>query len=278
MALPLGLLFGGATAILGGILYQLLVTWIPFIYVNIILTLGFGALIGVLTGMGLKRGQLRNNVIAALLCTVIGAGAVGFTHIAGYEKTLRSVASETGTPTSELREKLSFQQYIELKAKLGWKIGKVTSSGSSMNGGFVYFVWGVEALIIIGLSIGLGIGMVSDPYCETCKEWTTEHKLPERQGSSGSVKADADSGKLDPIVQRKDEGSDLLAYTVHACPKCKDSAYLTVDKVTLKQKKKGEIERSTEAIVSRAALTAEQRGQLLDGPAETPPPATPTTT
>lgn len=277
MALPLGLLFGGATAILGGIVYQLLVNWIPFIYVNIILTLGFGALVGALTGIGLKRGQLRNNMVAAILCTVIGAGAVGFTHFAGYEKTLRSVASETGTSVSELREKLSFQQYIELKAKLGWKIGKVTSSGSSMNGGFVYFVWGVEALIVIGLSIGLGISMVSEPYCESCKEWTTEHKLPDRQGSSGSIKSDADAGKLDPIVQRKDEGADLLAYTVHACPKCKDSSYLTVDKVTLKEKKKGEIERSTESIVTRAALTSEQRGQLLDAPAEAPAPPAATT-
>lgn len=274
----MGLLFGGATAIIGGIVYQLLVTWIPFIYINILLTLGFGALLGAITGLGLKRGQLRNNMIAALLCTVIGAGAVGFTHLAAYEKTLRSVASETGTSASELREKLTFQQFIELKAKLGWKIGKVSASGSNLSGGFVYFVWGVEALIIVGLSIGLGIGMVSDPYCEGCKEWTTEHKLPDRQGSSGSIKADAEAGKLDPIVQRKDQGSDLLAYTVHSCPKCKDSSYLTVDKVTLKEKKKGEMERSTEAIVSRAVLTTEQRGQLLDSPSGAAPPAAPTTT
>lgn len=276
MAVPLGLLFGGAAALLGGIAYQLLIHWIPFIYVNILLTLGFGALLGLLTGLGLRRGQLRNNIVAAALCTVVGAGAVGCTHLVAYENFLRNAASETGEPTSVLREQLSMEQFMALRAKGGWKVGRSSSGRSAMTGGFVYFVWGVESLILIGFAIFVGVSLVSDPYCEGCKEWTTEHKLPDRTGASvGLIKADADAGRLGSIVARKDEGRDIVAYTVHSCPRCPDTSYLTVEKVTFKEKNKGQIERSTDAIVRRAALTPELRKQALEGgsaaASETPP-------
>lgn len=270
MAVPFALLFGGATAVIGGVLYQLLVSWIPFIYVNLVLTLGFGALLGALTGAGLKRGQLRNTVMATALCALVGAGAVGATHVVSYENTLRKVSAETGEPTSELRQQLTFQQFLTLKAKVGWKLGR-HSSGSPLSGGFVYVIWGVEALVILGFTIYVGLSQVSDPYCEACKAWTTEHKLPERaNGDVGAIKRDAAAGKLEDIVERKDQGGDLVAYTVHACPSCSDSSYLTVEKVTLKQKAKGQVERSTDAVLRHAALTPELRGKLLTPEAPAP--------
>ncbi|MFO0580000.1 MAG: hypothetical protein U1A78_39005 [Polyangia bacterium] len=278
LAVPLGLLFGGATAVVGGLLYQLLVSWIPFIYINLVLTLGFGALLGALTGIGLKRGQLRNNVVAVALCALVGAGAVGVTHVVSYENTLRKVSAETGTSTAELRQQLTFEQFLAIKAKVGWKVGR-SSSGAPLSGTFVYVIWGVEALIILGFAIYVGTSQVSEPYCEPCKTWTKEHKLPERaDGSIATIRRDAEAGKIEDIVAKKDEGGDLVAYTVHACPSCSDSSFLTVDHVMLKRKAKGQIERKTDTVVKHAALTPQLRDQLLNpqpapgsaAPGETP--------
>ncbi len=54
------ILFGLAGAVAGGAIYGYLIFYIPFIYLNFFITLGFGALVGYLVGMGAKIGKIRN--------------------------------------------------------------------------------------------------------------------------------------------------------------------------------------------------------------------------
>src|SRR5215472_15573104 len=55
-----------------GLAYSYLINWIPFIYLNFFITLGYGFLFGFITRQLLKFGKVRNNLVALL-----SSGAVG---------------------------------------------------------------------------------------------------------------------------------------------------------------------------------------------------------
>jgi hypothetical protein len=67
---PLLALSAGACAALPlGLAYSYLIKWIPFIYLNFLITAGYGFAFGLLTTVLLKFGKVRNNAVA-LLCSV----------------------------------------------------------------------------------------------------------------------------------------------------------------------------------------------------------------
>jgi len=63
---------GGIAAWPLGLAYAYLIKWIPFIYLNFLITAGYGFAFGMLASMLLKAGKVRNGSIA-LLCG-IGVG------------------------------------------------------------------------------------------------------------------------------------------------------------------------------------------------------------
>lgn len=65
---PAGVIAAPAAAVLGvplGLAYAYLLHWIPFIYINFFLTLGYGFAFGWVTTRVLKATQVRNVPVAA---------------------------------------------------------------------------------------------------------------------------------------------------------------------------------------------------------------------
>src|SRR5215475_2687035 len=70
---PLMALFAGA--VLGyplGIAYSYLIKWIPFIYLNFLITLGYGFGFGFVTLYCMKSGKVRNVLVAMLTGLAVG--------------------------------------------------------------------------------------------------------------------------------------------------------------------------------------------------------------
>ena len=64
-----------AMAIVGGILYAYAFHWIPFVYINFLITLAYGIAIGAAVSIMAKRGKIRNNLflqVAAVVAALIG--------------------------------------------------------------------------------------------------------------------------------------------------------------------------------------------------------------
>src|SRR5579862_4665134 len=59
-----------------GIAYSYLIKWIPFIYLNCLITAGYGFAFGFLTFFLLKFGKVRNGTLALLTALVVGLAAL----------------------------------------------------------------------------------------------------------------------------------------------------------------------------------------------------------
>src|SRR3954452_7344013 len=70
-----------------GIAYAYLIKWIPFIYLNFLITLGCGFVFGLMTLQLLKYGRVRNGPIALLTGITVGVVAWYF-NWNGYIHTL----------------------------------------------------------------------------------------------------------------------------------------------------------------------------------------------
>src|SRR5579862_2664988 len=68
----LALAAGGVLAFPLGLLYSYLIKWIPIIYLNFLVTAGYGGLFGFITQKFLKFGKVRNNTLALLTATIVG--------------------------------------------------------------------------------------------------------------------------------------------------------------------------------------------------------------
>jgi hypothetical protein len=269
-------LFLAATA--GGFaaawVYQLAMHWIPFIYLNLLICAGFGFGLGWAASWAIKTGHCRNRMIALLLALPLVVVAIGGSHFWEYTRFIsdvrENVAKEKNLEltNAEVRAELPFSKYVELKVEEGWQVSNHGSSGSKMNGFMVYVVWGIEALILLGIAIGMTWKAVGEPYCERCNLWGAEKKML----LQGLSRADADpllqSGDLDGVIQlplpADPNLSVALALTATLCPRCADTSFLTVEEKRVTAKKKGKPQEATTALIKHAVMRTDQRSKFLD--------------
>src|SRR5690242_20619989 len=88
-------LFLGATVAGAAVawLYQSLMTWIPYIYVNLVLCVGFGAALGAAGAFAVRRGHCRNRVVALALAVPLALVAVAASYGWAYRGTLSDLAA-----------------------------------------------------------------------------------------------------------------------------------------------------------------------------------------
>lgn len=241
LLLPLGLL----AVVLGVAIawpYQALVTWVPYIYINLLVVIGFAIALGVLAYLASNYGKNRNRWLGALLGLVIGVSAVGATHYFAYRRAIgevmeeaeRIIADEGGSlaDVGDLSELMpTFSQFIKLKTESGWSLGRSSSDGKGdLTGIFVWLIWGIEALGLIGVAIYGGRKL--SPYCETCNT-----PLPEQTYFTRSdlhlddigVITDARSvAQIVSIPPRPQVSEILVTFAGHTCGTCSGDTYLTV--------------------------------------------------
>lgn len=239
LAIPLALLYGGLAAMVGGLCYQLLIHAIPYVYMNLLIVLVFGFVVGLVAGNGMRRGKLRNMKLATLLLIGIGALAVAASFYVGYEQLLRKVAAVDGKPLAEVRADLGFMQWIQLKVLTGWKIGK-HAADTPISGKVVYFVWAIEAAVIITLTVIAGRMPLDHPFCERTGEWMTEHKPHTRRDASAEqIKTALSQGNLADVLSHKDKGSDVVGYILFTSPDNQGPGYVTVRHARITTDKNG---------------------------------------
>jgi hypothetical protein len=163
---------------------------------------------------------------------------------------------------------VTFGRYVDAKVEAGWEVSNHGSSGSKMNGGMVWVIWGFEALSLLGIAVVMGWKAVNAPYCERCNQWGNERKmlLP------GVRRADADgllgAGDLDAVIDLPlpPDGSATiaLALTATLCPQCKETGFLTVEEKQVIAKKKGKPQEKTVVLIKHAVLRADQRAKFLN--------------
>jgi hypothetical protein len=218
-----------------GYVYAYLIKWIPFIYLNVFITAGYGGVVGFLAGWMLKFGKVRNNVLAVLCGLLAGISGLylGWNgHIHAYFEDSPAFC----LPAEILRG----MKYL-------YEHGSWTLKGETITGVILAIVWGVEALMIIGLSTLVSYVMISGtPFCERTESWLDqEKKISTLEPFTQPAQLESfKAGDLSSLFQAraKSEGASTFGrLTIKHSPKCEEFFTVTVANVTVAIDKKGKI-------------------------------------
>lgn len=261
-AIPMGLGAGLVAAVGAGWIYQRIVDWVPFIYLNAIATIVYGLVIGLAATFGLQMGKNRNPMLACIVVVFCSAVGIASTFHYSYNNVTAEIHDDLATdmedaaPTlEEMRAEISFKEYIDVRVEGGWEVFR-----SELSGPLVWLVWLLEAGIVVGTGIALARAGAKMPFCEACVAWPDEIAIGVAAGVDAralraAAKKDLD-GVLTPTV-REDGGRIDAEYKAHACSGC-DARFLTVELKWEATDKKGKPEEKTETILEHAIVTPEQ--------------------
>ena len=252
-----GILFlflaGILTAGILGAVYAYAVFYIPFIYLNVILTVLFGLAIGWVMAQVGYRAKIRNQQ-----AIWIAGGAFGFAGVYFAWVFWLHAFSGQELLTFDITMILGFMKLIA--ATGAWEV-----FGWMPTGGALYAVWGIEALLIIGAAVFFAIGHTARvPFCEDCNEWAVPEVLTMTLAPINNrpqmVEA-LERGDFSELTKLRNTTADHSLRTkvvVLKCPGSGKANFLTLVALRLSVNDDGELELKEELIVENLKLTSSE--------------------
>jgi hypothetical protein len=259
-------------------LYQRLVDWIPFIYVNVFLTAGFGLVLGAALAAALRWGKVRSRLLALVAAAAVALVAEGASFHWAYRnalpdaygelRQLAAAAGEEAIPYDEFERVFTFDDWREARVESGWTLGRVGRSGGGgleLSGVFVYAVWLVELGILLVITLLLGAAVPRDPFCETCDRWTETKKLDLwPQVDTATLRRAVEAGdRTTLLAPRPAPGSgDTATYVLRSCPACRQGGFVGVSVSREERSAKNKVETKTEVVAPPFAVSSAERDAL----------------
>lgn len=220
LGLPLMLGFGVGSGALLGVPYAYAVHYCPLLYINFLITMAFGFVIGMAVNIGARQGKVRN-LGMVMLAGLISGLAAEYVSWVGYVHAVTKDSTWAWSP-SEL------QSYIEvINAQGVWSIKSSTPTGYVLGA-----VWLVEAGILAGMAVWLprsGIG--SAPFNEQTGTWadtTTTYGPFRLKGELHTLTSRLEAGDTAAINEL--EPAPASASSFHQCviTSCADDDQFTL--------------------------------------------------
>ncbi len=245
----------GAAVVLGfplGYAYAYLMKWIPFIYLNVFASFGYGALFGYICGKLLKYSRVRNYAVASLTSLAVGVISLYFAWSGHIHATFQDapIFCFPGDIVGAARE---------LYAHGSWGM----HDGEPVTGIMLGIVWFVEACIIVGLCVVVGFDMVSkSPYCETSQCWLDQVKkidtlAPFTDPAQLSAFKAGDLGPLTQARPRLVDGIEWTRITLKHSPNCPVFHTVSLQNINLSFDKKGNRKEKARDLTKDLILPAE---------------------
>jgi hypothetical protein len=282
------ILLGVAITVAAAFVYQLLLNWIPLIYINFLLTLGVGALLSFIALSICHWGHCRNRmlgfVVGMLLATSFLGAKFWFQYQAAYpvvrgqllnelqfNEEFKLSPQEAETAADEfMSENYSLLDHLGNRVQDGWQIGR-RGGGGPVAGYFVYLVWLIEAGIVCFLATTGGLSQSGSPYSEKTSTWANEEEIVMNLPISDAEmitqiqQASTVEQLLEIPIPKTDESATFAVYKTNSIPGDElEDAYLTVELVEFSINKKGEQEKKETPLVTHAILNSEKRKELIE--------------
>jgi len=246
-----------------GLIYAYCIWYIPFIYINFFITLGFGFLVALCVNkVVIRKGKVRNPILALFIGFFAGIVALYFHWSVWIDLVINageSYGSERiGVTVSNIEFfqvfSLIFQpsmvfEYIGMVNEFGtWGI-----RGATVSGAFLWVIWAIEFVIVVGVSSFLPYLESKKPFSESTNSWYEEITLPALSFIENKEQLIAD------ITSNNHSGFDFLnkevnkesdSHSVFTLYKSKSGKnYLTIDNKTSSLDSKGKVEFKSDEFV-----------------------------
>ncbi|GAA4054249.1 hypothetical protein [Flavobacterium chungnamense] len=246
-----------------GLIYAYCIWYIPFIYINFFITLGFGFLVAFCVNkVVIRKGKVRNPVLALFIGFFAGIVALYFHWSVWIDLVINAGESygsdRIGVTVSNIEFlqvfSLIFQptmvfEYISMVNEFGtWGLG-----GATVSEAFLWVIWAIEFVIIVGVSSFLPYLESKKPFSESTNSWYEEITLPALSFIENKEQLIAD------ITSNNHSGFDFLnkevnkeseSHSVFTLYKSKSGKnYLTIDNKTSSLDSKGKVEFKSDEFV-----------------------------
>ena len=300
--MPLGGVF---TFLLGGVVvaavlalvYIYAVWYIPFVYINFILCIGFGVVLGAVLAQLVRMGKLRHPAAVGGLALLVGLAAVYLQWAIYLTLLLNSETTGTGS-SADTTTSFSISMFVGLLTHPGFmaeamkqlnETGSWSLKGSTPSGVFLALIWVLEAVIILGATYFIAQAQASEPFSEVSQEWADEETLPQTvayAADPAATRTALETGRFEHLAPYASQaGEDRFARVkLHTAPNDPACHYLTMQNVTRTLDKKGKPTEATASIVQHLAISPsasqalkKRFGQLsaATGPVTLPPQSSP---
>ncbi|MDR0782977.1 MAG: hypothetical protein LBE83_04370 [Propionibacteriaceae bacterium] len=262
------------------VVYSHLIYYIPFIYLNLLVTIGAGAVIGATMLWARKAGKARNRGVVAIF-TLLAAIAFEYLQWCAYIPIVIAEALEEGFDiVTRLWDTLDllvtpsavYEWAVLINENGIWGLSK----GTAVTGALLLGVWIAEFLIITVAAIIVGQIGAGDPFSEAGGKWYKQSKdtaqacLP---ADFDAMKARLEAGDISELYHLVRTGivdsSSFLKIEFYEPPASVQSApyYLSVNHVTVTIKQGKENENSNTIVghlgVDRTTVEALRAPQPL---------------
>jgi len=239
-SIPIALISGVVCAALLCVPYGYAIRYVPLVFINIITVLVYGAAVGGATGVGAKLGRMRNEGAVLLMGLITGCTAA----YAAWIGWIFAVSKHFVITPAEIRDVI----------KTAARVGTFRLFGKEpVKGDFLWFVWTVEALIIVGMSTFAAKFTISgEAFCERCQKWLSEIgtafcSVPENTGKFVQSLHTGDATVLDTVEffppDAPPEGVPRLKLAAKRCDKCQSFCTMTISEETFVRNKEGKMEK-----------------------------------
>lgn len=277
---PMAVVYALAVTFLAGpllaLIYSAATIYIPFIYINLILTGGFGALVGVCVAAAMRIGHTRSTA-AVLGMTVLAAVVAYYAHWVFWFCVHAFRADQSFIDALAVAFPPFLVADIGRVNELGtWSL----RSSDAVTGWPLTIVWIVEAALYFGAAAFAAYSMASSTvYCESCSNWCAPRLNVQRYAHDQGPTIVSRLQNGDLAVVREAAAAFPEAEAWHqldlvVCEGCGATNTLSVLAVRNERDKKGNVTTKSDIIVDRLLLTREQAQWVMEprpAPAATTP-------
>lgn len=242
-----------------GVIYGYLLWYIPFVYINFFVVAGYALAISFALSKMARSTKIRNMFLLGLIGLFFGL-------LAEYIGWVSWLAALVGDPSFLFEFFFPFDiLYIitEIAKEGVWSVNNITPTG-----GFLYFIWFLEACMVIGIITYSTITSLSKiPFCEDSDTWT------ERKGVIAAFAPIADKASFRSSIEQGNNskfnelqpagpGNKFTIIELYECPTCKNFQVINVKDLTITRDAKGRQINKENAIVSNLIVTPSVLGNI----------------
>ncbi|MCW5906863.1 MAG: hypothetical protein KIS94_03310 [Chitinophagales bacterium] len=249
---------GGIAAVALSIVYIALQWFIPIIYLNLLITVGFGFGLYLALAYLVKLGKIRNQGIAAgvaLFAALVGMYSQWALFISLMERVDGNVLYFVKTSFSLDNYMAVFTDPLRLfsEAKILNDIGTFSIKSATVSGIVLWMVWIIEAAMIIGIPVYFTYIHAGNPFSEKNNTWMDEStfdvklKYIEDTAAFKSAVESGDYAVINNLVgnEAQDRFSSITGYRSEG----DENMFLTFTNHLITTNKKGEAEEKKDTVV-----------------------------